>query len=359
MKALRIAIFAAVPVVLLLAVFGGLARAGVAAPTTDTIAAWHGPLFVCGFFGAVISLERAVALGLGWAYAAPALAAAGGLAILAGAGLALASGLFVAAGAVLLAASVAVWLRQKALHTRVLAVAAGCWVAGSLAWGATGEVAVALPAWAGFLVLTIAGERLELTRLLPRSPSAKTLFLAPMVLLLLGIAIGFAMPVAGGKAVAIALAGLALWLLAFDIARVTIAQPGLARYIAACLITGYAWLVLAALLWFAAGFLFHGARPYYDAAVHAVFVGFVLSMVFGHAPVILPSVARIRIAFTPFAYAALTLLHATLALRIVGDLAGEDGWRRWGALGNALALALFALTMAFSARRMKAAATHG
>ena len=39
-----------------------------------------------------------------------------------------------------------------------------------------------------------------------------------------------------------ALLGLAIWLMAFDIARRTIAASGLSRYMAACLLAGYAWL---------------------------------------------------------------------------------------------------------------------
>jgi hypothetical protein len=38
----------------------------------------------------------------------------------------------------------------------------------------------------------------------------------------------------------------------------------------------------------------------YDAVLHALLIGFVFSMVFGHALIILPAVARLRIAYTPF-----------------------------------------------------------
>ena len=56
-------------------VLAGLARLGWEVPTlTAQAAGVHGPLMIAAFFGTVISLERAVAIGRGWAYLAPALA---------------------------------------------------------------------------------------------------------------------------------------------------------------------------------------------------------------------------------------------------------------------------------------------
>ena len=56
----------------------GLARLGWAVPEiAATAAAFHGPLLICGFFGVVISLERAVAIGRRWAYLGPLLGRAG------------------------------------------------------------------------------------------------------------------------------------------------------------------------------------------------------------------------------------------------------------------------------------------
>jgi hypothetical protein len=109
---------------------------------------------------------------------------------------------------------------------------------------------------------------------------------------------------------------------------------------AICLLGGYAWLLLAGIAWMA---LAQGL-PVRDVALHALGLGFVLSMVMGHAPVILPAVARVKLRFGwPF-YLPLALLHLTLAVRLAGGLAG-DGWRSAGALGNALALVAFAATV--------------
>jgi hypothetical protein len=107
---------------------------------------------------------------------------------------------------------------------------------------------------------------------------------------------------------------------------------------AVALLAGYAWLALGGLAWaaMAAGL---AAR---DAALHAVGLGFVLSMVMAHAPVILPAVAGVRLAFGPWFYAPLALLHASLVLRLAVAPAA-------GATLNALALLLFALTVIGSA----------
>ena len=67
-------------------VLAGLARLGWDVPAPAAQAAGvHGPLMIAAFFGTVISLERAVAIGQGWAYSAPLAAGTGGLALLAGA----------------------------------------------------------------------------------------------------------------------------------------------------------------------------------------------------------------------------------------------------------------------------------
>ena len=92
-----------------------------------------------------------------------------------------------------------------------------------------------------------------------------------------------------------------------------------------------------------------GSGFIYDAALHAIFVGFVFSMVFGHAPIIFPALMQVRIRYTPWLYAPLALMHASLGLRVAGDLAELSAWRLAGSLGNVAAILLFALTMATGA----------
>jgi hypothetical protein len=123
---------------------------------------------------------------------------------------------------------------------------------------------------------------------------------------------------------------------------------------AACLLSGYVWLLIAAFLALVVGELDGGPR--YDAFLHAVFLGFVFAMIFGHAPVIFPGIVGIPIPFRRGFYLHLGLLHATLALRVAGDLAAWDPGRRWGGLLNAATLLLFFAATAASAARGPAAA---
>jgi hypothetical protein len=117
---------------------------------------------------------------------------------------------------------------------------------------------------------------------------------------------------------------------------------GLPRFIAVCLLTGYAWLALSGLVILVSGGLGYGG-PSYDAALHAVLLGFVFSMVFGHAPIILPAVLRVAVPYTPYFYLPLALLHVSLLVRLTGDWMMSAHWRAWGGALNGIALLAFVL----------------
>jgi len=323
---------------------GGLLRAGVALPVGG--AAWvepaigqHAALLICGFLGSVIGFERAVAVRARPALLAPLLSAAAGLALLAGwnaaarAGFVVAALIFVAVNAVLVA-------RQRAAHTVVLLLGALAWLLGNLAFWTGYQGPATLAWWFGFLVLTIAAERLEMTRLMRRRPGAWPLFGAIVALLLAGATLSCPSPDGGGALYGAALSGLALWLMRYDIARRTVTTQGLSRYMALALLGGYGWLLLAGAGWIGLSL----GQPTRDLALHALAIGFVLSMVMAHAPVIAPAVLRIKVQFGwPF-YLPLGLLHGSLVLRLVGG-AFDGHLRATGALLNVAALALFACTM--------------
>ena len=83
------------------------------------------------------------------------------------------------------------------------------------------------------------------------------------------------------------------------------------------------------------------AGPVYDAILHAIFLGFVFAMIFGHAPLIFPSVLGRPMAYLPAFYGPLVVLHASLILRIASDLLNIVPLRQWGSLLNGVALLLF------------------
>jgi len=324
---------------LFLGIDAGLARLGWSSPGAG-LAAMHGPLMASGFFGTVISLERAVALGRRWAYAAPLFSGLGALAAMLAAPPAVAPLLSTAGSAAMLAASVVITLRQRELFTLTMALGAACWTVGNLLWLGGRPVYVVVPWWIAFLVLTIAGERLELSRFLPPSPVAKRVFAALLITLLGGVTASLFAWTLGTLVLGLALAGLALWLLRQDVARRTVRGSGLVRFIAVCLLSGYVWLAVGGITMLASGGLDFGGAAY-DAALHAVLLGFVFSMVFGHAPIIFPAVLRVAVPYHPYFYAPLALLHASLLIRIAGDWMIWPGWRAWGGMLNGVALVAF------------------
>jgi hypothetical protein len=334
----------------------GLARLGVPLPGgIPPGAELHGALMISGFLGTLICLERAVAIGRPWAYAAPALAATGALALLAGLPQD-AAFVFAAAGIALVAASAIVVARQPALFSVVLATAAACWAAGTLLWLAGRAMPEVAGWWLVFLVLTIAAERLELSRLGSPPPWSRFAFAAAAALLLVGSARG---ELAEGRApvMAAGLIACAAWLLKYDIARRTIRLAGQPRFSAAAILAGHVWLAVAGVVLLAAP---PAAAPLaYDAAVHAIAIGCILSMVLGHAPIILPAVTGLRLSFIPLAYAPLALLEASAALRVGADLIGAIELRAASGPLTVLALAGYAAVLGLATRRERRAAAAG
>jgi hypothetical protein len=328
---------------LLTALWGGLVRLGWPLPLPwPTLFMAHGPLMVCGFLGTLIGVERAVALGAVWPYAAPLLTAVGTLALLTGLP---APPLMTLGSLGLLLIFAVIVRRQCALATVTMALGALLWLVGNSCWLAGWPVAQVVPWWSGFLVLTIAGERLELSRLLRLSVLHHVLFLLAVSVFLAGLlllALGLA---SAGPVTGVGMVALAWWLLQYDIARRTVRQTGLTRFIAVCLLSGYVWLGVGGVLtWRFASVL---AGPYYDAMLHTVFVGFVFAMIFAHAPIILPAIlGQTTSPYQPALYVPLLLLHASLLLRVVGDLMGWWSGRQWGGLLNAFAVLLFFTTLA-------------
>jgi len=325
-------------------VAGGLLRA-CTAPVPDTTGAWlvsaavyHAALMIGGFLGTVIAFERAVALERRVAFVAPLASSLGGALILlshpaAGAWL------LVAASVAFIGVNIAVLQRQNASHTRLLLVAAGAWLAGNL-FLAGGDGAAALCWWFAFLVATIAAERLEMTRLTRRGAEVEPLLWNVMAVMLGGAALAPSAAALGGALFGMSLVGLSAWLFAFDVARRTVRVAGLSRYMAVCLLTGYAWLALAGLAWTAMA----AGLPTRDAALHALGLGFVVSMMMAHAPVIVPAVTRIKVRFGTIFYVPLAVLELSLVVRL-GFGHADLLVRGLGALLNAVALGIFALTI--------------
>lgn len=325
---------------LLAALWAGLVRLGWRLPALHpALIPAHGPLMVCGFLGTVVSLERAVALGRRWMYAAPFFSALGALALILGLTGPVPALLMVLSGLGLVAIFGSLIRRQPTLFHVVMGLGALTWLAGNALWLIGWPVYRVALWWAAFLVLTIAGERLELARLLHLARTARLTFLAATALLLGGLLAALAAHDPGARLAGLGMIGLSAWLLRYDIARRNVRREGLTRYIALCLLSGYVWLGAGGLM-----ALFFGgvpAGPRYDAMLHALFLGFVASMIFGHAPIIVPALLDLPVPFRPSFYIPLALLHGSLLLRVGGDLAGWLPGRLWGGLLNVLVAFLF------------------
>lgn len=341
----RLPLLIASMLVLVGGVLAGLARMGMLVSSLGAqVAGWHGALLIAGFFASVIGLERAVALGHPIWYSAPAASGLGGLLILAGhPTLSVVTCLI--GSVILLIGSLQVVRTLPTLFTVTLAGGAFALVLGNVVWWISGVVAFAVPLWFVFLVLTIAGERLELTRLRPPQPASRYLFviLLASCALAAGVATGHDLDGGPTRPLAAVLLAFALWLMRYDVARHNLSQKGLPRFVAISLLVGYGQLAFGACLGLDGAFTL--GHPWRDAALHAVLLGFVFSMVMGHAPVIFPAVMRVRIPYHPAFYAPLAVLQGALLLRELGVLANVSSLQRTGAIGNAGALVLLVLTL--------------
>jgi hypothetical protein len=307
---------------------------------------------VSGFLGALIALERAVALRLRWGYLSPGLTLAGGLLLLTNVS-DLAALLPIFSGSLLLAAIGLIMVsRHRALHTAIMAGGGVACAAGNALWLFGKPVYQVALWWIGFLVLTIAGERLELSRVLRLTNLSRGLFLGAVEVFIAGMLLSAAWFDAGMHILGIGMFLLALWLLRYDIARRTIRITGLPRYIAACLLSGYVWLAVSGLL----AFVFGGvpAGPHHDAILHAVFLGFVFSMIFGHAPIIFPAILERPIRYTPVSYSYWLFLQLSLLLRVGSDIWFWPAGRLWSSMLNVAAILLFLGVTIWSLRSVPA-----
>lgn len=309
----------------------------------------HGPLMVCGFLGTVISLERAVALGERWAYGAPLTSAAGAVLLIAGVNPSAGALLAVIAGIILSAASIKIFYRQRELFTFTLLIAALCWSMGCVLWLFGFNLWQAIPWWMGFLIITIVGERLELSRFMRPTYGSRILFILALLLLLAGAGVASFGMWTDFHLLSTSLIVMTLWLMRNDIARHTIRQQGLTRYIAAALICGYAWLLVAGIIGLSLPQLIPGSG--YDAFTHAIFLGFVFSMIFGHAPIIFPAITKVKIPYHPSFYLPLILLQVSLLFRLGGDFLYLPDLRKAGGALHVIAIVIFILTLANSAMR--------
>jgi hypothetical protein len=161
-------------IALLAALWGGLLRIGWAWPMVAApLPVMHGPLMIAGFLGTLIGLERAIALGQCWAYAAPLLSGTGALALIAGVPGWPGPLLITLSSVLLVGIFAAIIRRQPALFTAAMGLGTALWLAGNLRWLLGQPIPGVVLWWVAFLVVTIAGEQF-LNKRPPHSRSFST-----------------------------------------------------------------------------------------------------------------------------------------------------------------------------------------
>ena len=301
----------------------------------------HGFLMIPGFLGTLIGLERAVALQKKWAYLGPLASAIGSILIInqhdSQAGY-----LLILLGSAIMTLMFFVILKTHFInYTITMALGGISLLVGNILWGFGFSIYQFVTWWMGFLILTIAGERLELGRLMKMNNNVKRLFVATITIFLMGAIISLINISLGQKIASTGLIFLAIWLFRNDITRKTIRQDGLPKFIAICLLSGFVWLLIGGLIGLTNVVLFAG--PIYDAYLHSIFLGFVMSMIFAHAPIILPAIINsTEVIFKRILYLPLVLLHLSLIIRILGDsILDNHQIRQWGGMLNAITILLY------------------
>lgn len=343
-------------VIVILALLGGmgagLARLGWQMDALSS--SWiliHGPLMISGFLGTLICLERAAALSsrYPWAIFVPILNALGAAMLLAMPNSTLAR-LVLSFSSLGLLGLFGLMLRlHPSKDMIIMALGALCWFIGTVLWFAGYPVYQIVQLWVAFLILTIVGERLELSRIRRLTPISERLFVMAVAVYLFGVFLSIINLDLGIRLLGIGAISLSLWLLKYDIARRTIFQNGLPRYIAACLLSGYLWLLFGGVMAIWKGAVYAGFD--YALILHAFLLGFVFSMIFGHMPIILPALTGLKLVYTPLFYGHLVLLHLTLLVRSAGDLIHLTPLRQWGGLLNVATISLFMVVTIFTLLR--------
>ncbi len=283
---------------LLLALYTGLAKSSLL--HAGNLANLHSPFMMVGFFGTLISLERAVALRKGWVYALTALIPVGcALGVL----LRIAF-LLSAIGGLAMLFIFATFIRRYSLkvHWVIMAIGAASFVIATALYALGTPHERVYPLWLSFLVLTIIGERIELSGHFSTGGIWNAFALLNSTLLLLGATLQRA------ELLGLSLLSFVLWAVFKDVAFRNLRIGGMTGYVSSAIVLGYVWMSVSAILW--------TLGINYDLALHGLSLGFVFGMVFAHAPLIAPAVLERRVRFSPLLYAPLLLLHTSLVVRV-------------------------------------------
>lgn len=341
----RVGLIALAGACLLVGLDAALLLVGVPAPVGGShLEGAHGMVMVLGFMGALIALERAQSLRRGWAYLAPAVLAVGGLALVAGTPV-LGKLLLVEGCLLFLAVYIGLWRRAPLALVAVQALAVVLAAAAATLWLVV-DIAAIVPLLAGFLVLTIAAERAEMAQLAMGDRAIATLVTLACAVSASAL-LTLTMPPIATRMFGASVLAVAAWLIRDDVARRTIRHTaGLRRFNGAALLAGYSWLGIAGITWLVVGQPLN--QPGYDTVIHATFLGFGVSMIMAHAPIIFPAVIGRPLPYRPVAWLPLGVLHLGLAARVASNLMGATAVWQVSSVVTVVAVLLFLLTTVYA-----------
>lgn len=329
-----------VPVLLALAFYSALGRVGWSLPIPE-IAARHGFLMVSGLFGTLISLERTLILKQNGWLAIPLISALSVLFLLLHTpGLGLTLQILASLGLATL--YIKQWFQYREKYFLILVLSAWAWAFSALVLLSGNGFAAASMWYLLFLLFTIVAERLEISRFIS-VPSWAQPFLT---ILLLTVFIAQILPFHWGANFisGLLLALIAWWLLQFDIANINLRKTGFFLYTGSTLFAGYIWLMLSGVL-----MALPLSAPYhYDAVLHSFFIGFAMSMLFAHAPIIFPALLKLRLKpFHPAFYVPVWATHLLLLIRLYADYSLNWPLRKWVGLVQVFVFLAFFILFAW------------
>ena len=327
-------IFFVLPLVLVSLILGmlaGLFRLGWSIPM-GPVAGEHGALMVGSFLGTLICLERIVALKKKWLYTIPVLSGSSFIFFLLGKQV-IAMSLLTIGSLGLVYIYFDLIIRFKEYYYYVMLLGALTWAMGNLLIIQKSFYPAAAPWWIAFILLTVFGERLELSKFLPQSKTKRASMIAAISIFIIGIILPY--HDTGKIITGVGMVLMAVWLLNYDIARKSSKTTGIHKFTGMLLLAGYFWLAVSGLFMiFDFNILYQ-----YDAMLHSFFLGFTFSMIFAHAPIIFPGVAGL--AMRPYhktlAYWGV-MLQVGIACRILADVTMHTHGRHIAGLLNALVI---------------------
>lgn len=239
---------------------------------------------------------------------------------------------------------------QFTLFLSVMTLGSIFWIIGNILWVIGYPVFDLVIWWQAFLLFTITGERLELARMVNISELSKKIFVLCSSIVLAGLVMSLFLQDLGIRLFSLGIIALTIWLTKNDIARRTVKSKSLTRFIAVSLLSSYFWLGVTGLIGVFFGASIIGTLKY-DAFLHAFFLGFTFSMIFGHAPIIFPAILKIQMKYSARFYLHLALLHISVMIRVFSDITNNHDILKISGMLNAITILVFLLNTVSSIKR--------